>query len=987
MFLHRFSYHPGSDRSVGGEFIMVALRSIFYIVLSLLLLIVPVGRAETAPALGLTAEFTQNAKCPVFKNGETVEISVTVRGTRTGEDTLLWNAADWMGRVIDSGKITVPSGAADWSCLLKPKSLGVGYFTMSLRLEKSGVTLPALGSRPAGILSYAILPAIEPLPLAHNDDSRFGAQGVSAVQGDNPYSLYPLVGMKWAYRDRRLFDLAPKSLEQYQPVLDPAKAREAAMQEGYTGMSVFVDAHSLPIWLTQFPAGSTPEKWHPSATLNFQSYPPNDYAQYEAFIGKIAAEQAVFKKAALPGQAHNYYEIHWEPDWHWKGTDEEFIQMYEHARAAIKRNDPDGLLLGANYGVLAEGNKRLERLFKKGLGKHLDGIVTHTYYLPMLRRSPEQAGIVEDMRKLTAMTMEYISPEAPIINSEWGVSCPDYFGVSPQKDLSVLNREAAWFLRGHLIALGEGARTTFFFYLVDHDVFGLFFNLDFPRSRFKPERVAPKPVFSAVATMTRLLEGTRNIGRVDYLGKNVLGYIFSRQGENIAAIWSTDEKERTVIFPVGADKVEVRDLMGNRTEIATKNGALTLKIGAIPLYVSGISAQALPALSAKWAPSTLIAGASENAKTEGVSRYEIYTGENVATCGQSGSLFLPLQTPPGRWLLVAVDAKGKWLGSQYLTVTPSVEIQCDPKKIGVRAATDASQLTVRLKNRSDKKSSGSVTVLGLNNEELKRAAVTIPPRAEVETVLALPKISRLAATAGNTLQIRYRGEDGTQAEEPVEVELGYSIARLTKALTIDGDLSEWPLESFQTVDTGEAVKVNGSDWQGAADLSFRYAIRYDDAALYIAIRDRDQSFCQLNEAAKAWMGDSIQIGVGIGRRGAEWKSSVSYCFATDSRTQKGKVYRHHGTDQLPACEVALGKIRMGFKRVGDENLYEIAIPWRELDRSLQGPPVDRLIGVGLLVNDADFEPNQTTPGVRKAMEALGGMANLKPADFGLGVLD
>lgn len=943
------------------------------------------AESASAPAK-LEAEFTQNVRCPVFKGGETVEIAVHITGPRVADDVLIWAVSDWLGHVVDSGKMAVPAEPEDWTGSLRLKSYGGGYFSVGLKLDKSGVMLAALGSRPAGILTYSVLPDIEPLPLAHSDDSRFGAQGEASVRPGEPYYLFSLVGMKWVYRARRLYDLATKKADDYQPVLDPVKAKETIQKEGYTGMCVFVDAHSLPQWLTKLPEGMNPEKWWPSATLNWQCYAPNDFGKYEEFIGKIAAEQLLLKKAALPDQSRNYYEIHWEPDWHWKGTDEEFIAMYEHARAAIKKNDPDGLLLGANYGVLAEGNKQLERLFKKGLGKHLDGVVTHTYYLPMLRRSPEQAGMVEGMQKLATMTKQYVSPAAPLINSEWGVSCPDYFGVTPLRDVNVLTSEAAWFIRGHMISLGEGARTTFFFYLVDHDVFGLFFNLEFPKNTFNSSKVAPKPVFAAAAAMTRLLEGTKNLGRIDYLGKNVLGYAFDRNGQNIAAIWSMDEKERTVAFPCGVEKVQIYDFMGNRSFINCKDGAVILKIGACPIYIAGFSSKALPVQTANYVPASVMAGNSASSnKSDASYRFQLYTGENMISCGNSNAFVLPRNTPPGRWSLGAVSPKGEWAGSQYLTVLPAVELTFDPEKIGSRVQSNSPRLTIRVKNRSDTEAKGVVKILSTTDEVIESATVNVLPRAEVSVPCALSKLP--SSVANGSLLVRYAGVDGVVSEGTVEVERSYSVARLSKTLTIDGDLGKWPLENFQTSDTASAMKVNGADWAGPQDLSYRYSIRYDDNILYVAVKVRDQDFCQLNTAENAWMGDSVQLGVAIGRQENGWKSFVSYSFAVNSKRGARMAYRHYGAESLPPCEVGLGKIKFAFKRVGDESNYEIAIPWRELNRSLQGPPADRVIGIGLMVNDADSSKDGATP--RKAMESelLGGMENINPENFGLGTLD
>ncbi len=87
------------------------------------------------------------------------------------------------------------------------------------------------------------------------------------------------------------------------------------------------------------------------------------------------------RKTCFPKMKRSYYQIHWEPEGYWKGTDEEFIHLYEVAHQSIKDADSGAFLLGADYGIIADGNRNLERLLPKGLGKYLDGVVTHTYIL------------------------------------------------------------------------------------------------------------------------------------------------------------------------------------------------------------------------------------------------------------------------------------------------------------------------------------------------------------------------------------------------------------------------------------------------------------------------------------------------------------------------------------------------------------------------------------------------------------------------------
>jgi hypothetical protein len=539
-------------------------------------------------------------------------------------------------------------------------------------------------------MSYAVLPAIEPLPLTHSDDSRFGAQGAECrddiALGER---IWPLVGMRWAYRTRRPYEVASTGPETFKPVLDPEKMRALAPTEADAGLCLFVDAHSLPPWLTALPSGHGGGLWTPPETHYWQSYGVADATAYSRLIGQVAAEQAALRRAAFTSQKHNYYEIHWEPNWHWKGSDDEFIHMYQAARAGIQAHDPHGLLLGANYGAIDSGCRHLERLLAKGLGEYLDGIVTHTYYLPMLYRSPEAAGIIEGMRGLANLVRRYLPAGAPLLNSEWGVNCNESFARRNPIDGARLRQEAAWFLRTHLIALGEGARTTFFYETVDPDDrggWGLFFKCRYPQPASGPCHIAPKPVFAAVATATRLLEGTTTLGPIDYLGEPIWGYAFDRAGERVLALWSRDDCPRTITLPCGKGPITLHDSVGNARKMRVQMGTCQIPLDAQPVYVSGLSPAALPDGMAV-AASQVMAGKVLPllAPLQSDEHIILYHPSAIVRSDAQGSLRIPGSLPPGRGLLVAKTRELNFIRSQVVDIlAPQGDLYRHGVKLGTR---------------------------------------------------------------------------------------------------------------------------------------------------------------------------------------------------------------------------------------------------------------------------------------------------------------
>jgi hypothetical protein len=643
----------------------------------------------------LSAEFANNTRCPVFKESEPVSLKIKASGRRASDDNLSWNLADLDGTPFGKGEMPVPKGDAPWEGILNLPKTPYGYFEVYLKFDKAGITIPQTGTRPEGFVTFAVMPKIERAALPSTDASRFGGQGTNFIKtgefmkGDYVDPVYPMTGMKWIYRNRRPAELYPSGPDSFVPALDPDKVREQGKWSGEkaAGLCLFIDAHSIPGWLTKYPDGVKPPA-KVSPTNDGQSYPPNDFVKYGQMIGKIAAEQALNRKINFPDQKKNYYEIHWEPDWHWKGSDEDFIKMYEAAYRAIHENDPDGMLLGANYGVLSTGNKHLERLFKKGFGNYLDGIVTHTYFIPEYQ-TPEKGHLSQEMRKLVALTRKYLKPGAPIINSEWGVNNGSYPSL---KYHWALKDEAARFMRGHLTVLGEGADTTFYFYTADCglDGGGLFFNLTYPKPVFGATHIAPKPVGTAAAVATRLLEGSRSLGALEYLGDNVYGYAFDRGGVIVAAPWTTYAEEKEILLPAGAKEVISYDPMGNSRALACKNGYASVKVGAIPSYIFGISKGAIPSVALKTAEKKAIPGGDlimeKNDQSKNI-KYRMFSGNNSIELGEVSNLKVPRSASSGILLISAIDGKnGEWLGSTALELPNSVSM--DVPNIGTFKLTN-----------------------------------------------------------------------------------------------------------------------------------------------------------------------------------------------------------------------------------------------------------------------------------------------------------
>jgi len=929
----------------------------------------PSPTPEWTPVVRLRAQFVAKPRCPVYRQGERVEVAMEMSGARIYDDTLEWHIADYLGKRLDGGTLAVPKGGKVWSGRMQLKGYGAGYFELHLALKKSKITLLPAGTRPGGFLAYGVLPEIEPLALAHPDDSRFGAQGTNFVESGkfmtgDPFSpVYPLIGAKWVYLGRRMAQVFRDSPDSYKAKTDPKRLKWGSRYEAKAGLVLLLDLHSIPEWLLDVPEGV---KLKGNVTTALQRFPPKDFAVYRKMVAVMVREQVARRRAAFAEQAKNYYQIHWEPDWHWKGTDEGFIGMYQAAFEAVHEHYPDGLLLGPNYGVIRTGNRHLRRLFAKGLAKYLDGIVTHTYYL-----TPGSAGereLQEDLRELVAMTREHLRPGAKIINTEWGVR----WKLPPNEDPDALRTEAGRFMRGHVMTLGEGVDTTFYFYTGDHGSrgAGLFYNLTYPHPGCGAFHLAPKPVAMAVMTLSRLLEGTTSLGAIEYLDETILGYAFDRAGEKVACFWTKDGGDHTVRFPMGnADTVTFVDPMGNAKTLRAIAGVVSFVATPIPVWLRSIGKEAMPLVRAGDNQAALTGFAGETLTdipgATADSEYRAFINGAWAKAGSGASLRLPENAAEGLLLMGTFAAEtGKLQKTSLAQVRAPLEIE-------VIKDSKPGRLALALKNGQGAVVKGNLSLLAGGKTFVERA-VSLAAGAQQDMALDIWGFPAGAEPAVEFVTVA--GAVGTKRLPRFKTLL--PAERALAPPVIDGKLGEWRLELFH-------AGVDPAKPELSEKLAARMAFQYDDQNLYLAFKINDKSHVQTQSPTSGWRADSIQIGLGVTPDDSEhaWRSWQKFTLMKNSVNARQHCYRDMGNG-LPRGLVDADKIRFVINYEGGEVHYEIAIPWPQVASSLASVPADRLLGIGVMVNDVNIDKKGAKTR-RFCLDVAGGMTWSKPKDFGL----
>lgn len=192
------------------------------------------------------------------------------------------------------------------------------------------------------------------------------------------------------------------------------------------------------------------------------------------------------------------------------------------------------------------------------------------------------------------------------------------------------------------------------------------------------------------------------------------------------------------------------------------------------------------------------------------------------------------------------------------------------------------------------------------------------------------------------------------------------IEAAARAVTLDGDLSDWGGVPFTALSQWQGTEALGVD-----DLSAELAAAWTPGVLFIALRVQDDLHDNDLAPELAWQGDGVQLAFDVGRNGGTGYDGADDHELSFARRDDGNPssFRHVGPAGRPdTFELATG-------RQGLETTYEIRIGWDAL--GVSSGAVGAVVGFTALVNDADGAGRvgwlEWTPGVGREK---------RPEDFG-----
>lgn len=466
-----------------------------------------------------------------------------------------------------------------------------GYFEIKPTEGNASQLIPAVGSRPAGMLTYAVLKAPDANPSADFQDEYTNIQGTTIEPGadylgDGTFSWLGYSSYGTSYY----------SWYECQPNQATAQADCQSHMANDPVVGLYKSKKMIPLfYMNNYPAwavGSTDGNVFGKAPLNM--------SQWQAYL-EYAVPLITQRYDFLP---YRRYQITWEPNdgWGWSGTDEQFLSIYQIAYNTIKKYDPTAVVMGPTLANLGpEMKSQFQRLLGKGLGNYMNAISMHPYpALSQIHDLDDQW--IADFR---AIATQATGKVMPMYMTESGLSDYEmsFTGSFPVNSNNFAIYHAVGNIAMALLEKNDGSSMHTYFYTADYASqphYGLFYNATAAYS-FGPSKVAPKPDVPMIRQVNDLLNHTNAVGRLVNPAGNTNQYVLYFQNKHtgvyMAALWDPSGGNSSIALPVGAAQVKVMDAHGNATTVNSVNGVLNLTLGITPTYVEGISASALIGLT------------------------------------------------------------------------------------------------------------------------------------------------------------------------------------------------------------------------------------------------------------------------------------------------------------------------------------------------------------------------------------------------------
>ncbi len=855
--------------------------------------------------------FVSSAKGNIF-TADNGELTLRVSGNEAVKDGVV-TISDEHGRVIGEQK-PVADG------MIIPLQ-GKGYYRLRADMTfTSGKTARAETS--AAVVG----------PLLDDNVRSRSRIGLWTVQGDR--DLVVAAGARWNRAMTSLGNYEPEFVSQERVTgAQPGKLPMDLSGFSYVGNLSF----GLPLWLLD----PVPNEEHKGSSKPFRA--PKDWNALKDLV------KAFVRKHPQWSEFPSHFEIYNEPEWHWKGSNEDLVRFEKTVAEAIKEVRPDVKVLGPGFSSIRikdPARLDLETVDRLGLFNQLDGVVVHAY---VDGSAPEDL-FVRRVQELKDFLARIGRPDFPIHLTEFGWCTEPGTWQRPVNELL----QARYAARSLALLAALGAENATYFCLL------------FKAAPNKGEQsfsiihndLTPKPAYASFANVARWLAGVQGNGRWLKLTPSTHLLVFRRSNDTIAVVWDT-EGERSIDLADAVVRAE--DMMGRPIQLSGKSA---ISISPDPVFLQLKDAGLYEAKAME--PLHLMRGNTVSVPSSPEANWRVPSPLRL----QADMLEAPQDATQGSYLMLAKSGAG------WAILPVEVAAPLDMSQVALKwpLSDDVPSMVATVNSHA---ADALDTIASAKADNVRRSfsePVRIPPRESREIAVPLEDYVPGKRYRGVfTVESRQNGRRDA-LESPFDVTV----------------LSAFPAGKAQSPDWSAIRAIDFTGWDpfggesGAEDCSATFKAAYSDRALHLQIRVRDDEHLQASGPEMLWTQDSIQLGFDVDAE-KTWEPNDLFglkghrVFEYGVAWNGSKPMNWRWISYTPELPVGQSEPRLDVRvrRDGDTTEYNLAFPWETLGLK-QAPKAGTAVGIALAVTDADSGDRG-----RRGVRLFGGITDGKdPEKFG-----
>ncbi len=617
-----------------------------------------------------------------------------------------------------------------------------------------------------------------------------------------------------------------------------------------------------------------------------------------------------------------------EPPLFRPGMAEKYVAVLKAGYLAAKRADRNCKVVMAGLTGLNVDPTMLARFLDAGGAKWCDVIDLHMYVpnrqmdelLARVRRNMAERGV-----------------DKPIILTEVTAALGK---VLPERE------KAGYVYKRYATALSHGVQQLYWFVMHwVNDLPGGFVHCGL----FDVRTRAPWPAAVAYARLSDALTGAK-FARREVTSDGLWIFEFRRGDRSHWVAWAEEGPPRAVRLPCAPGPARIVDVAGHVWPTRVADGLIVTLTDEpllidLPTAAGGI---ARPGVRIDPPRAMLARGSAVRLRVLGDVRGQIEYDATPGLSVQQDRLSADPDAAPGAAVLWAFATNGGVTTAALrapVTVTEPLSIDIAPLPV----LAGPPRVRVRVTNHSAGAQAGTIRLTSPLSKGERPLELSFE-FADLQPGETGPLLVPLPVRAHPLGRYPFRAEAATKsgARTQTRRRLVFMAApRFAKPPAIDGDLSEWG-NTFPIVigtDTGERHDPKDGPPKDANDLSAMAQLRWDDRALYMAVRVRDDQHRNERRDGAIWDGDGLQFGITPQPDQAGAPRAELGCALTATGPQTWAWCA------LPRAPTGPVQFPLAIVRRGGETVYEMAIPWRLL------PGIEARagtwLGFALLVNEQD----------------------------------